>query len=371
MKKITKKIIAGALAVVATLGTGAISGGLKVKANETADVISVVSPAPKSLVAADNESIAEFFSNYEPNYSKEFFGRGEILPMNEIKLEWTCEDGKYYIVYIDSAADFSSAEKFVTVKPEISIGNLIPNVNYFWKVKVVKDSEEQVFSRVYTFKMQAYVRSVTIDGVSNVRDLGGYATADGKTIKYGMLYRSAKLEGVTEKGKMQAKRLGIKTDLDLRGEESTVSPLGEGVKRINYNAPWYVNEVGAGKSYGIDGDAEYVDAFVNEIKTCANPENYPMLFHCAIGRDRTGTLAAMLLAICGVEKQDIIREYELSWFSEAACDNPDIQISKINKLCDFIETKRGANFKEKAMWCLMSIGVSRAEIDSIRNILVG
>lgn len=371
MKNITRKIIAGALAVVATFGTSAISGGLSVKANETTDVISVIAPAPKSVVSADNEFIADFFENYELDYSSKFYGLGENLPMNDVKLEWTCENGKYYIVYIDSSADFSSAEKFVTVKPELTLGYLVPGVDYYWKVKVEKESGEQVFSKVYTFKMQAYVRSIKIDGVSNVRDLGGSVTSDGKTVKYGIVYRSAQLEGVTEKGKLQAKRLGIKTDLDLRGEFGALSPLGESVKRINYSAPWYVDEKSGNENTGLNGDPKYVQAFAAEMKTCADPANYPMIFHCSLGRDRTGTLAAMLLAVCGVERADIIREYELSWFSEISCNNPYIKISAITKLCNFIESQNGADFKEKATNFCLSIGVTQNEIESIRSILLG
>lgn len=373
MKNITRKIIAGALAVVATLGTSAISGGLSVNANETADVISVIAPANKSVVSADNEFIADFFENYKPDYSSEFYGLGENLPMKGIKLQWTSEGAKYFIVYVDSSADFASAEKYTTVKPELTLDYLIPNVDYFWKVKVVKDSGEQTFSRVYSFKMQAYVRSIKIDGVSNVRDLGGSVTSDGKTVKYGIVYRSAQLEGVTERGKMQVKRLGIKTDLDLRGESSILSPLGESVKRINYNAPWYVDEINKdnGVNTGLNGDPKYVQAFAAEMKTCADPANYPMIFHCSLGRDRTGTLAAMLLAVCGVERADVIREYELSWFSEISCNNPYIKIGSITKLCNFIESQNGADFKEKATNFCLSIGVTQNEIESIRSILLG
>ena len=210
MKKITKTIVAGTLAFISAIGTGAAKTEFNAVAEDpVADVITVVSPANKSVVSVDNEYIADFFENYTPDYSSKFYGLGENLPMNGIKLQWTSEGAKYYIVYVDSSADFASAEKYTTVKPELTLDYLIPNVDYFWKVKVVKDSGEQTFSRVYNFKMQAYVRSIKIDGVSNVRDLGGSVTSDGRTVKYGIVYRSAQLEGVTEKGKFQAKRLGI------------------------------------------------------------------------------------------------------------------------------------------------------------------
>ena len=216
------------------------------------------------------------------------------------------------------------------------------------------------------------MRAVTIEGVSNVRDLGGWTTSDGKKIKYGTIYRSAQLENVTENGKIEAKRLGIKTDVDLRGMSSAVSPLGDGVKRLNFNAPWYVDETdGKGNNTGLDGDDAFVQAFVNEIKACADPDNYPMIFHCSLGRDRTGTLAAMLLAVCGVEKSDIIKEYELSWLSEIACNNQYIQLSAITKLCNFIEGQNGGTFKDKAVGFLLGAGVEESDITSIRNILLG
>lgn len=373
MRKITKILVAATLAFAMTFGAGMVTQ-MKITGEadgRSSDVITVVSPAQKSVVSADNEVIAEFFAKYKENYSKEFYGKGDNLPMNDIKLEWTCEDGKYYSVYVDESPDFSSAEIYTTVKPELSLGYLIPG-DYYWKVKVRKNSGETVTSKVYNFKMQASVRSVKIDGVSNVRDLGGSVTTDGKTVKYGILYRSAVLDRVTENGKMQARRLGIKTDLDLRGDFSRVSPLGENVKRINYSAPWYVNEKdGSGVESGLNGDKKYVEAFANEIRTCADPDNYPMLFHCSIGRDRTGTLAAMLLAICGVEKKDIIREYELSWLSEIACNNPYIQVGAIKKFCYFIEAHEGDTFADKATTYLLSIGVTQAEIDSIKSILLG
>ena len=96
-----------------------------------------------------------------------------------------------------------------------------------------------------------------------------------------------------------------------------------------------------------------------------------MLFHCSLGRDRTGTLAAVLLAVCGVAKEDVMREYELSWFSEIACNNSGIQISAISRLLKFIEGQNGEDFKQKTANYLLSIGVSQSEIDSVREILLG
>ena len=140
MRKITKILVAATLAFAMTFGAGMVTQ-MKITGEadgKSSDVITVVSPAQKSVVSADNEVIAEFFAKYKENYSKEFYGKGENLPMNDIKLEWTCEDGKYYSVYVDESPDFSSAEIYTTVKPELSLGYLIPG-DYYWKVKVRKN----------------------------------------------------------------------------------------------------------------------------------------------------------------------------------------------------------------------------------------
>lgn len=79
----------------------------------------------------------------------------------------------------------------------------------------------------------------------------------------------------------------------------------------------------------------------------------------------------MLYAVSGVSRYDIVKEYELSWLSTAAANNPHIQTSAIDKLCNFIESKSGETFKDKACNFLLSIGVTQAELDSVRDILTG
>ena len=275
-------------------------------------------------------------------------------------------------MYLSDERHFVNSEKYLTTETSLTIDNIIPNREYYWKVKVTDNDGGQKFSNVYTFTPTAYVRTMDIDGVKNMRDVGGLVTTDGKTIQYGIMYRSAHFDSITEKGKEQIKRLGVKTDVDLRGESNTVSPLGENVRRLNYNAPYYVDEAdGNGIQSGLNGAESYVKEFVKEFKACADPDNYPIGFHCSLGRDRTGTLAAMLYAVSGVSRYDIVKEYELSWLSTAAANNVSIQTGAINKLCNFIESKDGETFKDKACNFLLSIGVTQAELNSVRDILTG
>lgn len=377
MKKLTKIIAASAVAAISITTVGATYGQANfssVKADGNGgDIISVVSPENAKSFSVDNKKITEFYEGYEPNYgsNEKFYGCDEYLA-TPVTLKWTCDNGKYYQVYLSDEKHFVNAEKYLTTETSLTIDNIIPNREYYWKVKVTDNGGVQKFSNVYTFTPTAYVRTMDISGVQNMRDLGGLTTTDGKTIKYGIIYRSAHFDSITEKGKEQIKRLGVKTDIDLRGESSTVSPLGDNVQRLNYNAPYYVDETdGSGIQSGLNGAESYVNEFVKEFKACADPNNYPIGFHCSLGRDRTGTLAAMLYAVSGVSRYDIVKEYELSWLSTAAANNPHIQTSAIDKLCNFIESKNGETFKDKACNFLLSIGVTQAELDSVRDILTG
>ena len=377
MKKFTKIIAASAVAAISITTAGAnlkTTDFVSAKADgEINDIISVVSPENAKSFSIDNRKITDFYESYEPNLSsnKKFYGCDEYLT-TPVTLKWTCDNGWYYQVYLSDERHFVNSEKYLTTETSLTIDNIIPNREYYWKVKVTDNDGGQKFSNVYTFTPTAYVRTMDIDGVKNMRDVGGLVTTDGKTIQYGIMYRSAHFDSITEKGKEQIKRLGVKTDVDLRGESSTVSPLGENVRRLNYNAPYYVDEAdGNGIQSGLNGAESYVKEFVKEFKACADPDNYPIGFHCSLGRDRTGTLAAMLYAVSGVSRYDIVKEYELSWLSTAAANNQGIQIGSINKLCNFIESKDGETFKDKACNFLLSIGVTQAELNSVRDILTG
>ena len=120
------------------------------------------------------------------------------------------------------------------------------------------------------------------------------------------------------------------------------------------------------------GSKEYRNAFRDELKICANPDNYPMIFHCAIGRDRTGTLSLVLQSLCGVEKENLIREYGLSFLSVAGClDGNKRMFDILNDFFNFIDDNyEGESFTDKTISLVKSLGVTDEEISSIRRILI-
>ena len=386
MRKGFLKVAAICLAVSAVLGCSVYAGvavfgktgefvspsGIAKSESTAGDVITVVSPDNYSEIELDNDTVKKYFSEYVKKSSYAYYGKGDQYFMNDVKLEWRAKNAEYYQVYLSEDKFFRNAEKYLTTKPEYTLQNLIPNREYYWKVKVTYKNGEQKTSKAYNFATKGSVRAITAEGVSNSRDLGGAKTADGKTIKYGMIYRSANLDSITEKGRKQLRMLGIKTELDLRGDTLTKSPLGDDVKLINIKGAYYVGHF-KGIEFGYDENKEYIGYFCDELRACADENNYPMIFHCAIGRDRTGTLSAYLQMLCGVSEEDIYREFEFSNLSYAGtCDgSTELGVyAPFKAMMDQINAKKGETLAEKAANYAIEMGVTAEDIAAIREILL-
>ena len=332
-----------------------------------------VKPMKKEIINIDNEKVKEFYDN-DYSYIANFIGNGEQIRQKPVKLEWDMGNAAYYEVSVSDNLTFRNADKYVCLDNAFELNDLKPRQNYYWKVKATYDNGSCKVSETYSFKTEGHVRAISVEGVSNFRDLGGSITSDGKILKYGMLFRSGKGEDITARGKETIKRLGIKTDLDLRGsaEAGTVSPFGDEITIIAINGAYYANSV---HETAINGSKEYRNAFRDELKACADESNYPMLFHCSLGRDRTGTLAFILEALCGVEEDTLIRNHMLSFLSvegqRGAADVHEAILANVRGIYSFINSQSGKTFAEKTETFVKQIGVTKEEIMSIRSILLG
>jgi len=336
------------------------------------NVTEKVQPMKRAIINIDNEKVKEFYDN-DYSYIENFIGHGEQIGQKPVKLEWNMGSAAYYEVSISDDLTFRNADKYVCLDNTLELKDLKPRQNYYWKVKATYDDGSYKASETYSFKTEGHVRAIPVDGVSNFRDLGGSVTSDGKFLKYGLLFRSGKGEDITAKGKEMIKRLGIKTDLDLRGpaEAGLVSPFGDKITVIAISGAYYANSV---FETSINGSEKYRNAFRDELKACADESNYPMLFHCSLGRDRTGTLAFILEALCGVEENTLIRNHMLSFLSvEGQRDSASVQavLANVRGIYSFINSQSGITFAEKTENFVKQIGVTQEEIVSIRSILLG
>lgn len=162
-----------------------------------------------------------------------------------------------------------------------------------------------------------------LEGVENCRELGGYSTNNGAQMKWHSFLRSSDLHELTEKDISFLEDYGVKTVIDLRGENEVTDRLNPLAERsfCNYHniplAGQLIQELNStknmpmGESYiSLLKNSEQVKTIFNTIATA---EDGVILFHCVAGKDRTGILAMLLLGLAGVERKDIISNYEVTY----------------------------------------------------------
>ena len=172
-------------------------------------------------------------------------------------------------------------------------------------------------------------RLVPLEGAFNFRDLGGYATRNGRQTQWGRLFRSDTLHELTAGDLDALAALGLRTVLDLRTERELlrtgrgpletvpvafhhlpVIPEGPAAAGEAVAAPDSQDEDLAGRYlWYLEVGAE---ALTTAFSLLGSTERYPLVFHCAAGKDRTGVLAAMILDVCGVDHATIVEDYVLT-----------------------------------------------------------
>ena len=257
----------------------------------------------------------------------------------------------------------------------LTITNLRPNANYHFEVKA---GSKTLTSG--SFKTIGHVHQVFFSsGVRNARDLGGWKTKDGKTVKYRMIYRGGRMENgkLTKSGKKEILVEGIRAQLDLRGKSDVLSesPLGND---LVFCAP----VIEEGYTTLLRDDQEKAKQCFQFISQCVR-ENKPVYFHCSLGRDRTGTIAMMILGVLGVNEGEISKEYELTQFAPHGWATSDGEKTKMTRKADY---KGAANYiwdnfakKDDGTYdefsvgmekYLVSIGITKEEIDEFRSLML-
>jgi protein-tyrosine phosphatase len=165
--------------------------------------------------------------------------------------------------------------------------------------------------------------------VDEWRDLGGLRTSDGRMTRPGALVRARSLDHLTADGWSALRAHGVRTLIDLRNDgERTGAPAPDGITALHlpldgvadrafwdeWAADW---RFGTPVYYG-PHLARFPERSVAVLAAIANARPGGVLFHCMGGRDRTGMIAMLVLALVGVSEEDIAADYELS-----AAGHPD------------------------------------------------
>lgn len=181
--------------------------------------------------------------------------------------------------------------------------------------------------------MTLHQRDLRWEGVLNVRDLGGHTTSDGSETRYGRVVRADSIRQLTDAGWRALLDYGIRTVVDLRGDQEMQDDPPAHVDVEVVHTPFMEasaeefeeiqEEVEAAAEAAPDIETGTRDVYLvflehfkanvaNGIRAVARAPEGGVVVHCAGGKDRTGLLTAFLLHLAGVDDEQIAADYALS-----------------------------------------------------------
>jgi protein-tyrosine phosphatase len=183
--------------------------------------------------------------------------------------------------------------------------------------------------------VQEHQRVISLENIQNFRDLGGYTGRGGRATAWRRLYRSGDPTEMSARDKDILKsEIKLKTVIDLSSpdevKKSKEIRLLEDIGARYFNIPFrpdepnyyekelklYQKTLNMGYFYlGRIGHESFGRKLIQALEIFADPQHYPVLFHCGAGKDRTGVMAAMVLKLLGVSDADVVGDY---LFTEAA-----------------------------------------------------
>ena len=337
-----------------------------------------------------------YLSNNDPSNTSPYCGNMSVSAPKPIHLSW---EGNYetYTVVIGKDENLTNVigRYDVNEQKEFDFYNGEIHRDYYWSV-VGHKGEKEGTSSIQKFDTKAISvrgpRNLNIEGVENFRDIGGWGnyteSFDYATyIKQGMIYRSGRFNKdkqetpvvtITESGLSEVKNhLKIKTEIDLRrtstnevGGLTDKSVLGDDVNYIQLPMYYGGNNILTFKGKAPSDTYEYDNpaAIKNFFEILADENNYPIDFHCSIGKDRTGCLAYLVEALLGFDQEALYRDYMFTNFADAGmCKLEDDILKRYGKTLDDYE---GTDIQNKTYNYLhQEIGLSEETLNSVISIL--
>ena len=349
-----------------------------------------VAPLPDEIhdgdvVSVTNEVIERFIT--EVHYPDSDYSYSEVLnypggpgyydaqPCYMLKWEADPSAGELVSVLSDDERTFTTPIE--AGQDHVVITNLCPNKHYTYEVKSVSGGKVLLSGG---FDTKGSLHHLTFDSkMRNIRDLGGWKTTDGKTVKYRKIYRGGLLinKNLSDKGRKDMLAEGLRAQIDLR--EKTIalktSALGE---EYDLFAPHIESAFAKMLTKYADQTRQCIEFVLKCLK-----EDKPVYYHCTLGRDRTGTLTMLLLGLLGVPEGEISKEFELTYFSPIGCsiadsedsavftrtrDNDEYYKTGVEYLWEFAGGV--GTFKQAIEKYLLSIGVTQQDIDDIRALML-
>jgi protein-tyrosine phosphatase len=242
---------------------------------------------------------------------------------------------------------------------------------------------------------------IVLDGLVNFRDLGGYPTVCGATVRRRLVYRSDAMHRMTAVDVAHLRSLGIASVIDLRAPDEVehvgiglIGDLGARYQNLPTRPAIFVDtSIDSDPSTEPQRAAERYFGYLSEgpacfagvVETLADPAALPVSFFCNAGKDRTGVVAAMVLGLLGVSDETVALDYArtqevldrilVATKREYPIDvkawrnlSPDMREARAETMLDFLDLVRA----RLGGWdeYVASLGVTRESIASMRELLV-
>ena len=210
--------------------------------------------------------------------------------------------------------------KNVDVNKYIDVIENADSLGYrFFKLKVGNTYSPIISNRFHRF-----------DDVQNFRDIGGYVTNDGRTVKWGKIFRAGDFSHISKLDDEQLEKLNLKTVIDLRAKKTqqNISDILKTPHRYELYISGIYNDSISEKvleNKFLKGDAliymqdayrsiliEHTKQYSDFFDYLTNEENYPLVFHCSLGKDQSGIASFLLLRALDVPVDIAEEDYVLS-----------------------------------------------------------
>lgn len=244
--------------------------------------------------------------------------------------------------------DWTTTKGIAKGSTEVKVYNLVPQCNYSYQV--VADETVVASGQINT---TGRVRMIALPSISNVRDMGGWPTADGRTIRYGRIYRGSELNALhpIDSADMvtMTTDLAIGAEIDMRAWYNTdpgISAFGfldaRHAGSDNVASFLYTNDSGqtAEALSMYMWQRRWKNEFNFIVENLMGGRN--IYLHCIWGANRTGFLAMLLEGLMGVSYSDMVKDYELTTLA-----NRLEQKHKIDGAIAHIDSLPGNTLQEK------------------------
>ena len=341
--------------------------GKRICPNKIEDNIDFHTPLMRDFLADCNENCGDYAD-----------GMASVEKPMPIRFSWTDGGDCRYVLKVSESGSMANPWAFETDDCCYDVYNLKVGTRYYWTVDAVDNSGTVYTTDTETFTtIGAPPRNLYIGGtIGNVRDIGGWSTANGKRVKQGLVYRTSAfdaydpnkcemVEYLTSDGKNTMKNLlGIKTEIDFRidHEKEEGYPPQEKKSSVLGGAAYYHCPI----KLGPENYLSSVNSIKSIFEVLANSDSYPIAYHCAVGADRTGMVTYVINGLLGVKREDLVRDYLLTNFSYQQKYRAPIKDAYVATL----DAYTGSTLQEKIYnYLVAEIGIPSADLDFIIDYL--